>query len=87
MKACAGQGDCGRGTDVDMSGWVRKWGPSAVGGVSVSAVVFLTGLWIFGSSEVPLGFVGIVSLAHAALGVGFFSGFVVFLFLQCGSRK
>lgn len=49
-------------------------------GLVVFVGVFIWRLIIYRSSGLPVGFTAIMSIAHVAMGLGFFAGFMALLF-------
>ena len=60
-----------------------RYGVALAAGIIIFAGVFIAVLKFYRSSGLPVGFVVIMSIAHAAMGLGFFVGFMILL----SSRK
>lgn len=56
-------------------------------GTAVFLGILLMGIWIFRLNETSMGTGMILSLVHAALGLGFFVGFIMSLVLRMKGDK
>ena len=65
-------------TKMDLSKRLR-YGVALAAGIIIFAGVFIAVLKFYRSSGLPVGFAVIMSIAHAAMGLGFFVGFIILL--------
>jgi len=56
-----------------------RYGAALAGGIAIFVGVFIGVLNFYRSSGLPVGFVVLMSIAHAAMGLGFFVGFMIML--------